>query len=436
MERNSLLEMIYAGRTRLESVLQKLSPEQFVDPSLPGEWSMKDLLAHLGWWEQHVQDMYRDSVAGKDPRTIFTAEDIDHLNARIWEQYHTWDLDMVQKFERGAYDGLLTLIETAPDENLFDPKRFDWTEGQPFVVWIAGNTYGHYDEHWNDIERLMQGVGANSDIVRRGGEFLDREGRDIDQALYGFAWRGLKAEDVLAVLNRYQNLDGGFTRLEFDIAAPQSTAFATDLALRVLMWIDPPRDHPVVQKTVAYLETAQDEGGNYPFAPEVYQYSLAPWFKGWKWPNISPSLQIAGGLKQLGLGSNRLHQRVQDLFDQHAKPADLTGEEFYNVGPYAAYFQTEWDFPEADFYRWGLVWWMVRQHYANPGLDATHFMELTPRPDSAVSRRLPAQVLHAKLDQLLAEQSADGGWPTPYDPHWRTWVTANNLLTLKAYGKI
>lgn len=436
MDRNTLFEMIYAGRTRLESVLQKLTPDQFVDPSLPGGWSMKDLLAHLGWWEQHVQDMYRDAVAGEDPGRENTAEDIDHLNARIRDMYRPWDLDRVREFERGAYDALLAMIESAPDENLFDPNRFGWTNGQPFVYWIAGNTYGHYDEHWNDIERLAQDAGIQSSAVRLGGEFLDREGRDIDQALYGFAWRGLKAEDVLAVLNRYQNVDGGFSRLEFDIAAPQSTAFATDLALRVLLWIDPPRDHPVVQKTVAYLEAVQDEGGNYPFAPEVYQYQLASWFKGWQWPNISPSLQIAGALKQLGLGSNRLHQRVQNLFGQQAKPDDLTGNEFYTAVPYAVYFQTEWDFPEADFYRWGLVWWMVRQHYANPGLDATHFLELAPRPDSAVARRLPETVLNAKLDQLLAEQSVDGGWPSPYDPHWRTWITANNLLTLRAYGKI
>jgi hypothetical protein len=39
------------------------------------------------------------------------------------------------------------LIEGAAEEDLFDPKRFGWTNGQPFADWIAGDTYEHYQEH-------------------------------------------------------------------------------------------------------------------------------------------------------------------------------------------------------------------------------------------------------------------------------------------------
>jgi hypothetical protein len=37
---------------------------------------------------------------------------------------------------------------------------------------------------------------------------------------------------------------------------------------------------------------------------------------------------------------------------------------------------------------------------------------------------------------LAAEQQEDGGWPTPYNPNWRGWVTVQNLLVLRAFGKI
>jgi hypothetical protein len=37
---------------------------------------------------------------------------------------------------------------------------------------------------------------------------------------------------------------------------------------------------------------------------------------------------------------------------------------------------------------------------------------------------------------LEAEQSDDGGWPSPYNAGWRGWVTVQSLLTLKAFDRL
>ncbi|MBE0696629.1 MAG: prenyltransferase, partial [Anaerolineaceae bacterium] len=55
---------------------------------------------------------------------------------------------------------------------------------------------------------------------------------------------------------------------------------------------------------------------------------------------------------------------------------------------------------------------------------------------TSIAQRLPETILNEKLTQLAAEQSADGGWPTPYDPAWRGWNTVLNLHVLRAYGKV
>jgi hypothetical protein len=49
---------------------------------------------------------------------------------------------------------------------------------------------------------------------------------------------------------------------------------------------------------------------------------------------------------------------------------------------------------------------------------------------------LPAHILKRRLDMLEAEQQADGGWPTPYNEGWRGWFTDQNLLILRAFGRI
>ena len=52
------------------------------------------------------------------------------------------------------YEALLAIAKTAPEEDLFDPQRFAWTEGEPFYNWIAVNTYDHYADHIPDLTQL------------------------------------------------------------------------------------------------------------------------------------------------------------------------------------------------------------------------------------------------------------------------------------------
>ena len=48
-------------------------------------------------------------------------------------------------------------------------------------------------------------------------------GRDIDKVRFEYHFSTSDVEALITVLSGYQNPDGGFTRLEPDIAAPQVT---------------------------------------------------------------------------------------------------------------------------------------------------------------------------------------------------------------------
>lgn len=45
-------------------------------------------------------------------------------------------------------------------------------------------------------------------------------------------------------------------------------------------------------------------------------------------------------------------------------------------------------------------------------------------------------VLWGIVDYLERTQDEDSGWPSPYSPDWRPWTTMQNLLTLRAFGRI
>jgi hypothetical protein len=275
------------------------------------------------------------------------------------------------------------------------------------------------------------------DRVARAGQFFQHSGRELDRARFAYHFENGSREQLLEALGRYQNADGGFGHaLEVDIKAPDSNPFATVLALTICRQADAPRDHLLLRDTVAYLERTQDEDGGWRLSPAIYQHELAPWFQAWQWPSFSPAGALAGLLRELGLGSEQLHTRVAGLFERLAKPEDLAGDEFYNVWPYAGYFLAEQSHPQQEIYRDGVLWWLIRQHVAGTIEDSGHFFEYVLTPQTYTGRLLPTHILHTRLDMLAAEQADDGGWPTPYNTDWRGLVTVQNLLVLRAFGRI
>ena len=269
----------------------------------------------------------------------------------------------------------------------------------------------------------------------RAGAFFAHNGRDIDQARFAYHFGTLSQAEMLSVLERYQNNDGGFHGLEVDIKAPESNPFATELALLICLQAGVPGGHPLLQRVVAYLEKTQDEDGGWRFSPAIYEHDLAPWFQGWQWPNLNPSCTLAGLLKELGLGSERLHAGVERLFAQRANVKDVAASEFYDVRPYVYYFLPEWQHPQRDLYRAGILWWLIRQQVEGTIQDAPHFFEYVRSPQTYTGSHLPTYILAEQLDRLEAEQAEDGGWPTPYDQGWRGWVTIQSLLVLQQFGR-
>src|SRR6478672_8732753 len=122
---------------------------------------------------------------------------------------------------------------------------------------------------------------AMATAVERARGFFATWERDIDRARFAFHFDSAAGspEALLAALGRYQNADGGFGHgLEPDITAPDSNPFATELALTTCLQARIAPDHPLLTRTVAYLEATQTADGDWCFSPPVYEHDLAPWF--------------------------------------------------------------------------------------------------------------------------------------------------------------
>ena len=152
MNRTILLATISAGRDRLDAALSGLADETMID-RIDETWTRKDVIAHLEAWERRVVENLMMLRGGGTPDGSVETDD---LNGRFFTLNRDRSLDDVLAGERDAYRSVLTAIDGATDEELFDGNHFGWTEGDPFADWLRGNTDEHFDEHLEQLTRAAR----------------------------------------------------------------------------------------------------------------------------------------------------------------------------------------------------------------------------------------------------------------------------------------
>jgi hypothetical protein len=155
MNKTELLSRIHSERERLEAALACIDEARMSVSGLYGTWSIKDMLAHIGWWEQRATYIVGSVTQGHAPQGMVESENIDEVNAKVYQENHTRLLSAVRQFEREAYQNLLVLIESLSEADLFDPQHYAWTKGQPLANWVIWNTYEHYAEHLTGLQTWL-----------------------------------------------------------------------------------------------------------------------------------------------------------------------------------------------------------------------------------------------------------------------------------------
>jgi hypothetical protein len=145
MTKDELLTRIGEARGRWDAALAGLDDAQLLQPGFAGQWTAKDVIAHIAWHEREMIGVCRTrTLAGSEWWSLST----DERNGAIFQANRERPLDEVRGEAAQVYAELLGALQTLSDEELVDAGRFadmpaDWL---PWQV-IAGNTYEHYEDH-------------------------------------------------------------------------------------------------------------------------------------------------------------------------------------------------------------------------------------------------------------------------------------------------
>jgi hypothetical protein len=158
MTKQTVLENILREREALEKTLAGLTDDQMTQPGVESDWSVKDILAHITDWEQRMVRWIEQSELGEIPERPapgMTWNDLDRLNEQTYLFHKDEPLDEVLSDFYTSYQQSLKTVKDMPEEDLIEPQRFEWREGDPMWHMVAANTWWHYNEHNETIQNWL-----------------------------------------------------------------------------------------------------------------------------------------------------------------------------------------------------------------------------------------------------------------------------------------
>lgn len=152
--KTELLALMRDAHQEVYDTLARIPESRMDEIALYGTWTVKDLIAHLGWWMNSAAERIAIVQRGETPQRF---PDFDEINAEVLERYRHTPLNEVRSMEEAGFAALETLVDSAEsDAVLFDPKYYPQRNGHAIVGTIDGNTYGHFAEHLPDLQAWMQ----------------------------------------------------------------------------------------------------------------------------------------------------------------------------------------------------------------------------------------------------------------------------------------
>jgi hypothetical protein len=144
MNVQQILGRLAAAWTDFERSYAGLSSAQLLVPGVTGRWSVRDIVAHVTWWEEEaLKHLPLIREGGGPPRYSTKYGGIDAFNALMTERRRELSLAQVLEQHDVVHDRLVAYVAGAPEELYTRETRFRRR--------LRLDTYGHYPVHTRAI---------------------------------------------------------------------------------------------------------------------------------------------------------------------------------------------------------------------------------------------------------------------------------------------
>ncbi len=156
MDKAELLRTMREAHERVTRTIERIPDEQLLEPT-SGDWTGKDVLAHMAWWHDHSALAIGALRKGRPP---YDRDDpafgLDTLNERVHREHLDDPPELTRRAFGGSFGRLMAALEPLTDEELFAPDRWPWLRGEALVEMVLWDTSRHYEAHREALEALAR----------------------------------------------------------------------------------------------------------------------------------------------------------------------------------------------------------------------------------------------------------------------------------------
>ncbi|MFQ5976858.1 MAG: DinB family protein [Candidatus Heimdallarchaeota archaeon] len=149
MNKAELLASLKTERKQWDVFLAGMDEDRITQVLIEGEWSVKDIIVHVTWYEREIVELFRSRALNGSELWELPP---DQRNSIIFEQNRHRALQEVLIESQQVFQELLLAVESLSEEDLVDPQKFSGmpTDWLPWKI-IASNSFEHYQQHLSKI---------------------------------------------------------------------------------------------------------------------------------------------------------------------------------------------------------------------------------------------------------------------------------------------
>jgi hypothetical protein len=163
MNKSELVNWLQKEVREWEALLDQIGPMRMEQSGVNGDWSMKDVVAHLTGWNRGLVARLQAAARGEpEPPPPWPAhlQTDDEINAWIYESYRGRSLREVLEETHQVFQQLLTAVEGLPEDVRIEQVH---RPGRVYhFVWLGeerhqpGEFFDHFhDDHEPDIRSWL-----------------------------------------------------------------------------------------------------------------------------------------------------------------------------------------------------------------------------------------------------------------------------------------
>jgi len=160
--RRDAIRRMEASRRATLAFLAQLPEQEILRPRTQGQWSVKDVLAHIAAWEEEGVHRLDLIARGRGHRIHFYDDmrEVNRFNARAVAAARSTRLSALLNRAAGVRRRLIAALRRLPPHALRDPSH-----EVPVVGWLPAFAWTHERSHLGEIRawwrrRRSKGVGA------------------------------------------------------------------------------------------------------------------------------------------------------------------------------------------------------------------------------------------------------------------------------------